>query len=485
MNRLQLGRSEASPALDLAEVGLLEELERAGYVQSFADGGGATEELRRKQRELADLMARRAESGKTSEDFRAILARRRSEILELAERTARVENSVEVRGRRYALTYRGRTLLSNLLTRLPRAEGMEVSALERELEVLRRTLDARAAKAAELFARLKPGPQEVPEADLRAVAVGLSARAESVGDLDGALRRTINTLLDGGVPPERVGTIAECIVVARGAVDSSGAAEAARELSDLRTRISVTFGPDAAPDRLSAASLLFPLDEARRQAVLADAASLRQQVLAETGTGPASLAPLFLVAAADVLRTPGGATRFARMCEELVGRGCPRSEAELAAAILVTSKRDPVYVIRYFEVARDYLSRFSSAGMAVPAAMLSILEVSVEESLDDLRLAAASVAAKGLSPGGIENLSLGLKLLVQTAMLVGAPEGSRQALQVGPDDAATLAAFGLSGLALVLPAALTVLAAFHEVTVHRYATSEEAYHPVHTHFIYG
>lgn len=426
MNRLQVGPS--GPAIADSEAGLLEDLARAGYVDSFADGDGSLAEFHRKQRELADLIAHRPERGENAEALREKISDRRREILELAESAARLESSVSVGRRRFALTYRGRTLLSNLLTRLARVEGMDVSTFERELEVLRRSLDARVAKAKGMFVRLKSELRDAPEADLRAVAMGLSAREEPSQDLETSFLVAFKALVEAGVGRDRTPVLAECLVVARGPLDASEVAATVEELVQLRSKVSEMFGPAAQADPLTPVSLLLSFDVGSRATLLADAATLRRQVFPETGTQPASMAAIFLAAAADLLRTPASVTRFGRMCGELVDRGCARAEAEMAAAILVTSKRDPANALRYFEVARDYLSRFSATGMVVPAAMLSVLQVTVEESLDDLRLAAASIAAQGLSTGGIENLSLAVKLLVQTAILVSASGGSGRAL---------------------------------------------------------
>ena len=152
----------------------------------------------------------------------------------------------------------------------------------------------------------------------------------------------------------------------------------------------------------------------------------------------------------------------------------------MAAAVLATSGRPPPERLERFDLAWDYLSRLSPAGMAVPAAMIAVLRADVGESLDNLRLASATITARGLAPGGLEGLSLGLKLLMQTAILVSAPGGP-------PPEAGAevLTPFGLLGLSLVAPAALVALAAFHEITVQRFVTSEYAYHPIHTHYIYG
>jgi hypothetical protein len=85
----------------------------------------------------------------------------------------------------------------------------------------------------------------------------------------------------------------------------------------------------------------------------------------------------------------------------------------------------------------------------------------------------------------VENLSLGLKLLMQTAVLATPPGSPTHSLQVGPADTAAFKEIGLPGLAMVIPAALAAFASFHEGTLHQLAASDYAFHPVHTNFIYG
>jgi hypothetical protein len=123
--------------------------------------------------------------------------------------------------------------------------------------------------------------------------------------------------------------------------------------------------------------------------------------------------------------------------------------------------------------------------MAVGGAMLAVLPTGIEEALDDLRLASSLISANKLSLGGMENLSLGLKLLLQTAVLAGGGAPNAEGLQVGPEQVPLLAPIGLASLALVAPSAIAALSTFHEVTVHQAAVSHYHFHPVHTHYIYG
>jgi len=101
-----------------------------------------------------------------------------------------------------------------------------------------------------------------------------------------------------------------------------------------------------------------------------------------------------------------------------------------------------------FHIARSYLARLSQGEMAVPAAMLAVLATEIDETLDDLRMASSEVSLNKLSLGGVENLSLGLKLLMQTAVLATQPGSPTHSLQVGPADAAAFKEMFLYGRGL-------------------------------------
>jgi hypothetical protein len=116
--------------------------------------------------------------------------------------------------------------------------------------------------------------------------------------------------------------------------------------------------------------------------------------------------------------------------------------------------------------------------MEAPAAMLAVLPQGVEENLDNLRLASAAIVSNRLSLGGAENLSLGIKLLMESSLMAASTPGAGGA---GPPS--VLAVAGVS------PAASAPfgvgLAAFHETSVHRAAWRDYRFHPVHHHYIYG
>src|SRR5207245_6141893 len=144
--------------------------------------------------------------------------------------------------------------------------------------------------------------------------------------------------------------------------------------------------------------------------------------------------------------------RYAAYFQALRMPSVPEKDVGLSSALLtVGGGPDPAAAIRRFELARDYLSRFNGGGMAVPSAMLAILSAEIEESLDNLRMASAEIGNHRLSLGGMENLSLGMKLLLQIAVVPNPVRGivSPQGALVPPNQPPThqTAPLGLLGVA--------------------------------------
>jgi hypothetical protein len=158
--------------------------------------------------------------------------------------------------------------------------------------------------------------------------------------------------------------------------------------------------------------------------------------------------------------------------------GLEAPAAALPAAIMAAGPFPPEVAWERFGRALGALSRFNGGGMEVPAAMVAVLPLGVEESLDNLRLASAAIAQHRLSLGGAENLSLGIKLLVESSLMAASPGGA------GLASAPPVLAMAGVAPAAALPMGAG-LAAFHETSVHRMAWRDYRFHPVHHHYIYG
>lgn len=485
LNGLQLGMTaEGAPALSDADASFVQALVRVGDAEAL-DGLEAADDALELRRHDLDALRSAYEAGTlTFEAFREKESRLRSEILELVERDARRRGGAMVGGRRYALSYKGRNLLSTLLPRLARVESLDLGDFEREMEGLRGSLASRASKSAEIFRALAGDLRGVDAVHLRNAAVGLSARIEPARELARTFALVFGQLGASGIPAGRHALLAEVLVVTRGPLEPRGAEAEVRQLISLVDAVRVEFASGADfQDTVEAAAMLYTLPPGLRQDALLAAGAFRRAI-AEAGSRPlTTVAPWVLIGCSGLGVRPGAGDWVRQLREELSVRAAPPQDAEMAAAILGASRGEAGAELLYqFDTARAYLSRLSEESFVVPAAMLAALPTSISETLDDLRMAAAEVSGKGLSTGGLENLSLAIKILMQTAVIAG---GSSEGLSVGPVPQEALAPLGLAGLALILPTALVAVYAFHEVSVHQAAVQAYRFHPVHTHYIYG
>ena len=124
--------------------------------------------------------------------------------------------------------------------------------------------------------------------------------------------------------------------------------------------------------------------------------------------------------------------------------------------------------------------------MAVPAAMLAVLSPEVEESLENLRIASAQITKQKLSLGGIENLSLGMKIMTTVALTPAMPGSDAPGVQPRPPvEIGRRTALGLIGLAIPATAAVAAFTILHSRTLHQAALTDYRFYPSHYHYSYG
>src|SRR6266850_1916803 len=166
LNKLQLGE-----APDRGESGLVPLLQEGGYLAEVQGGPFDRDEYGRLRAELADLIRSREAKWTSPGTPLPTEIELRRRILDLSDAGAVADGSVEVGGRRLAVTYKGRTLLSSLAPRLARVESMEVGDFEKRLADLRRSFGARSAKAAAILKLISPDLKHIDEIHLRSAAV--------------------------------------------------------------------------------------------------------------------------------------------------------------------------------------------------------------------------------------------------------------------------------------------------------------------------
>jgi hypothetical protein len=163
-------------------------------------------------------------------------------------------------------------------------------------------------------------------------------------------------------------------------------------------------------------------------------------------------------------------------------------EIAMAAALLSSADMSIEVVTGRYRDAMTRLRRFGVGDMEVPSAMIAVLPASLEESMDNLRLAAASIGANRLSLGGVENLSLGMKLLMHSAAIPMKVDSGVKA----PARPLTIrshpvpSVLTIAGVSVAAGLALSAgILAFHEFSLHRRAVQDFGFHPVHFHYVYG
>ncbi len=516
--------SDARVSLSGPEEAADRELRAAGDVAPVAAPASDPAEMERRKAALADAQRRESDARKAAsaavsrgapgalgaalrelEARSAEVAALRSRVLELSERDARLRGSADVGGTRVEVTYRGKDLLDHLGPRLSRVGAADLSEFQGALARLRASFSDRAGQAQAILKGIPPGLSTIDEIHLRSAAVGLSVREEPPSVVADAYRRATARIAPGTMRH----AIAENLTIATPALDEASLADAVVAFNGIWEMTSRSPGLSGPEDAVRAALMLYPFRE-WAPSVLQGALTFSQAAGAALAPSPA---PELAAAVMVVGASPGGGVPdpgpFVAYANALRGQGVQGSDLSFAAAMLaVADDPDVPAAVARTSAAREYLGRFSDDGMAVPAAMLAVLSPQLGESLDNLRLASAAVSGARLSLGGLETLSLGMKLLLQAAITPGpvrgivsprgalaspapsfAPSAPGPAVPAAPAPQPRLAPaipIGLLGVGLAMPIImLPALLMFHDQALHRVAVSDWAFHPVHTGFVYG
>jgi hypothetical protein len=478
---LERWTDEDAPASPV-DPGWLDEAVRSGWLAHAdpATDGAALEALQermhalRERREGLVLVLSAAAGAAEADTWREVAGLETEErelrtlILDHAERAAASAEALDVGGRRLRLAWRGRELLDELGPRLWRIRDAPVEDFLRELQLMRTSLTSVASRAAAIATQISPQARAVDEARCRAAAAGLASQVGSPDALAKAWLQVVDTLSGGLVPVGMHAVAAECLClgpVAAGPADVAALAEQARALLPSCPSLE---------DAVTCALLLWPVKPDQRASILAGAMAVGRV---------GDRAPLVLLGLAG--EDPKAVERFVAMEEAIQRRVGADGEADTAAALLGMRAEAPEASLERWTTCYEALSWFSPKGVAVPAAMLCLLDADPEEALDDLRLAAAEVQRAQLCVGGLENLALGVKLLLQQAIA-----GSAGLL--APLGAPALRPVGAGALAASLPVGLVAagavqaMSSFHARTVYRnaavYASGWNATHHHYSHY---
>jgi len=492
----------------------MDELRSLGLVASAAIPAGASNaeaQLASMRERLAEMEGERrrhrnvaAGAPKGSDDARH--ARETLERLEREERALRtrfidmLQATEASRGRDPHVTYLGKEAAEAIGQRMARASDMSLRELMAELDSIRTYFDSRTADARKVLEVIARRLRKVEEIHLRTASVGLAMRdgppEETARLFERAYEVVGKQML---VPGPAAITLAEALTVRaadEGALDASLG-------NALRLLREPWGGADISEDQARAAAIIVPsgMDQDR---LVARSRELMASLCPESPSAAAYMASLEASGVSWGGPGHGLEDEFRQMLAQ-VERECPTGTGRpIAAALLLTPGQPPAFMMRRFAEAKAILDRFDGDEMVVPAAIVAILPSGVEEAMDNARLAAAAVMRHKLSLGGFENLSLGVKLLTQSAMLAsmsrqggavaaGAPASATgtaaPAAPTAPAAVRAIApppvlAFTSTPITLALAMGAGLLA-FHEVSYHRFSVQYGAFHPVHMHFVYG
>ncbi len=396
-------------------------------------------------------------------------------------------------GQSLSLTYNGREALQTIGARLPSAAELNWSELARRLELLRSRLASEAAEAAVIFKEIS---KELPPAEhhlLRSAAVGLaSVPGEPVGksELFSDLIRTLR----GALLDNQHSAVGAEIAILQAAEKKSDPRAYASELAGLVDKLSRDQRFDTRECQ-SLSLLLLALPAGEKEPAL-EAARMGRD-----GIGSA-LGPALLRLGSPGLVESAERARYFQYWVDILRKGQtpPPPDAVVAAALLATARGNREAVEGRFREAAAFLGSLFEESLYTPSAVIALWPGGVEESLDNIRMAASEILQRRLSLGGMENFSLGMKLLSNNSQFaaLGATGGTPEWMRA-PDPgghpppsttavaAATAAAAATAG-ALLLATPILARAPFtifHSLTVQQAAFRQVSFHPVHSHYLYG
>lgn len=410
----------------------------------------------------------------------------RSQILTLSESSALLSCSVSISGAHYSITYKGKELIANMIPRIKRVGEIPTEKFELELEQLKNIFASRSKKSFEILKFISPRLRHVDEIHCRSASVGLSVRTDSATDIAKAFLSLMDGLKYSSIPPDRYPLVAECIAENLNQLSAENISSGISRFNYLKN-----LAQRYALNEYSAvdcALIMYPLYLSENEDVMLLQNSLEfaqelYKIVPYVGYEPL---PTLLILLAGLRFDGVIAQKYQQICSGIFNSNVPIHDCAFATALLTISPLESHQLIDRFKSIKMYLTRFSENGMTVPAAMLSFLSSEIEETFDNLRLASSAIAQNKLSLGGMENLSLGIKMLLQSSLLSSIatlPYEQRRRYTI-PYDFVPLPAIGILPI-LFIPVALTALTTFHELHVHKLAISDYVFHPVHTHYIYG
>ncbi len=493
-----------SISLNTEDKSLLDELEKKNYVSHVQVNAYDSDELATLKAELAEVqneekiirgqlieagLSMQSGAGIYGDDAQlheldlCIKRQRelRTKILSLSEVSATVNGSMDIQGTHYIITYKGKELSANMKPRIKRIENLQVDEFEKEIVQLKDTFGSWARKASEIIKIISPQFPEQKELNLRSMAIGMSSRTETPEEITNAISGVIKmtALKEIGFRP----IVAECIIHNAKNLSNDSISDALSTFNNIKD-LARTYTSDE-DSAIDCALLLYPLNnlQERNEPLLKNAHLFTDKLSKIINLDAKDLVPVLLIEIMGIELDDKIAGKFKEIYNQIYSQAAPARNNGIATGVLMIASSEGEELMSRFTTARDYLNRFSENVMIVPAAMLSLLSSEIEETMDTLRMASSAISRQKLSIGGVENLSLGMKMLLQFSIIASIPSERRLEYAI-PQGIARPQTIGPLQSTLFLPSALTAFIAFHELSIHQLAISDYFYNPAHPH-LYG
>ncbi|MEM2899942.1 MAG: hypothetical protein QXT63_04050 [Thermoplasmata archaeon] len=396
-----------------------------------------------------------------------------------------------------ALTYKGKEALQIIEARMPEVSEMDWLELFNKLEKFRSILASEAREASEILKLISQKLSIIEEYHLRSASVGLASIEGSPSEKAAKFLSYVNEFKAGAYFGYNFAALAAEAAVANEVQFKENPQNIVNDAMMLLSELLKNRtgpGPDTQYKALAILLMSKPIK---------DRPDLFNKILDDAPTTGNILASgLMLFDSPSDKLLADRKTRF----QDWLGRLPPRSNTDntdsVIAAALLSTASNPDVVTEKFNRAEACMRDLFEENMFTAAATIALWPASVSETLDNLRLASAEILNNKLSVGGLENFSLGMKLLAPNADFITLEhavfERSHSAYNTMPISSSTLnpamvatgiAAAGLAAVSIALLASplLTRMPfmVFHAVTLQEYAVQDFRYHPVHSHYLYG
>ncbi len=385
------------------------------------------------------------------------------------------------------LTYKGREVLQLLEARMPAASDLNWKTLEGNIKKLSERLSSEAKEASFILKKISPRLKKIDEFHLRSAAVGLAS-------IDGDASRKARRFIDYTQDFEEI-IESDDIFVVLGA-EEAVSLEMQNKLKDrdiyadfLHLLPKLGYVNDLTPELRAIATLLISKPKEECNELLSRIRSETASIGSELG------AALLLLESTDNSNFDILKDMYKSWLRKLkkASKG-DINDAIFASALLATAAGDQKVIEDKFNQTQAHMKRLFNENMLAVSATIAIWPTNIEESFDNIRLAAAQILLKKLSVGGVENFSLGIKLLTNNADFINTGMGSTIGIAKDMQSAERIDTSGTMGQSagaftvaliaspLLLRAPFTV---FHALTFQKYAVQDFKYHPVHTSYLYG